>query len=206
MSGRARWLLLAGLAGLAAWQLGHGLWIPAKAAVGQVLLEQAWAGAEAGRPPSRPWPWADMRPVARLEVPRLGVDQLVLAGLTGHSLAWGPGLIGPGTGSVPGGHTVIAGHRDTHFRFLENLHAGDPVWLTRHDGSPQAWRVIDTAVVDSRVTRLDLSAAGPLLTLVTCWPFDAREAGGPERYIVTLVPAGAGLADTETIPAQEIPS
>lgn len=156
------WIPGLALAGIAAWQLGTGLWIPLKAAVGQALLE----------------------------VPGLRIDQLVLAGMSGHSLAWGPGLIGPGEGNVPGGHTVIAGHRDTHFRFLRRLRAGDIAHLSRADGRWRRWEVIDMQVVDSRVTRLDLSAPGPLLTLVTCWPFDAVEAGGPHRYIVTLAPAG----------------
>jgi sortase A len=31
------------------------------------------------------------------------------------------------------------------------------------------------------------------LTLVTCWPFDALRAGGPERYVVTAVATEALL-------------
>lgn len=189
MNVRLRASLLASLALVAAWQLGQGAWIPVKAAIGQAMLAKAWTSAEPGQPPSRPWPWADMRPIARLEVPRLQIDQLVLAGLTGHSLAWGPGLVGPRNDDPGAGHRIIAGHRDTHFRFLEHLHTGDTVTLTRHDGRSRHWQVTATAVIDSRVTRLDLSEPGPLLTLVTCWPFDATEAGGPERYIVTLEPA-----------------
>ena len=40
-----------------------------------------------------PWRWADTSPIARLEVPRLGVRRVVLAGATGAVLAFGPGHI-----------------------------------------------------------------------------------------------------------------
>ena len=64
----------------------------------------------------------------------------MLEGAGGATLAWGPGHL-PGTpapGSGPGpqgepevggraaaGNAVIAGHRDTHFAFLEALLPGD---------------------------------------------------------------------------------
>jgi uncharacterized membrane protein YdbT with pleckstrin-like domain len=57
-------------------------------------------------------------PVARLHVPELNIRQLVLAGDTGAALAWGPGLVSSAPGLLRAGHIVIAGHRDTHFRFL----------------------------------------------------------------------------------------
>ncbi|MFP6625625.1 MAG: sortase, partial [Deltaproteobacteria bacterium] len=98
------------------WQIGGAVYIHAKAELSQVLLKRAWARTLEYGEPSRPWPWADTWPVARLRVPRLGIDQVVLAGASGASLAFAPGHLS-GTAS-PGetGSTVISGHRDTHFR------------------------------------------------------------------------------------------
>ena len=79
-----RCLLAAGL-GLS------GVWIHAKAALAQVLLARAWAQSDHGRRIQRPWPWADMAPIARLSVPRLHQDLIVLDGDNGQALAFGPG-------------------------------------------------------------------------------------------------------------------
>ena len=40
-------------------------------------------------------------------------------------------------------------------------------------------------VVDSRRGHLLLDAQIPMLTLVTCYPFNSDEAGGPLRFVVT---------------------
>ncbi|MDX5297649.1 MAG: hypothetical protein LPK85_01730, partial [Gammaproteobacteria bacterium] len=50
-------------------------------------------------------------------------------------------------------------------------------------------------VVDSRHARLqlwDLDAGEDQLVLVTCYPFDATDPGGPLRYVVTAVAEEAG--------------
>ncbi|MGB0514945.1 MAG: hypothetical protein ACPGJE_08910, partial [Wenzhouxiangellaceae bacterium] len=39
-------------------------------------------------------------------------------------------------------------------------------------------------IVDARHTEIDLAAAGPRLTLITCWPFNTLETGGPLRLVV----------------------
>ena len=40
-------------------------------------------------------------------------------------------------------------------------------------------------VVDSRRGSLLLDTDVAVLSLVTCYPFDAEDAGGPMRYVVT---------------------
>jgi len=179
-----RWpTLLLAAAGLAL--LLQGAWIPLKATLAQVLLERAWAAttATAG---VRPWPWADTRPVGRLRVPRLGIDLIVLAGDSGRTLAFGPGLA---AGSVLGGMGtgLVSGHRDTHFHFLPELRPGDLVEVERQDHAVQRYRVRGSQVVDARTTAI---AAGvtPRLLLVTCWPLDAAVPGGPLRYVVEAEP------------------
>ena len=87
--GRVAVLLLGfGLITLGVWQLGGGVYIKAKAAVGQVLLADSWADAKTGIATPKPWSWADIWPVARLTVPRLGIDTFVLNGRVrgGHGL------------------------------------------------------------------------------------------------------------------------
>ncbi len=182
------WLVVLLLA-LGGWQAGHGAFIYAKAALAQVLLRAAWAETLAGEARARPWPWADTWPVARLRVPRLGIDQIVLAGASGRTLAFGPGHV-DGT-PAPGapGNAVLGGHRDTHFRFLERLEPGDELILDTAAGEQRRYRVAGSQVVDHRKARIGLAAAEPRLTLITCWPFDALRPGGPLRYVVEAVAA-----------------
>ena len=169
----------------------YGSYIPAKAWLAQVLLNAAWNRQLAGAVDSRPWPWADTTPVARLVQPRLGVDQIVLAGASGRVLAFGPGHI---TGSArPGeaGNVVISGHRDTHFRWLARLRNGDELRMQAHDGRHRRFKVTGTAVYhESDIGLLD-PLAGDQLRLLTCYPFDAIEAGTPQRYVVTALPVEA---------------
>ncbi len=180
-----RHLLIAALLAAGLWQLGHGASVQAKALLGQVLLERAWARSDDGHSAS-PWPGAVSRPVARMRVPHMQVRRLVLDGADTPVLAWGPGME---TG--PHGHRMIAAHRDTHFRFLEHLNIDHLVELEYRDGLHERWQVVDRQVVDSRVTALDMGLAEDLLTLITCYPFDAASAGGPLRLVITLRPEPA---------------
>ncbi len=59
--------------------LAHGFWLSLKAEVAQVLLDRAWQQTIQGTHQTPPWPWADTWPVARIKVPRLKIDQVVLA-------------------------------------------------------------------------------------------------------------------------------
>lgn len=172
------------LAGLGLWQLGGAAWIHGKAVLAQVLLERAWGTTLEGIAAVRPWPWADTYPVGRLRVPALGIEQIVLAGASGRSLAFGPGHL-DGT-APPGrpGHTVLSGHRDTHFRFLEDLRAGTEIDLQAVDGRWRRYRVTGSEVIDERNARFSPGDGTPALTLVTCYPFDAIRPGGLLRYLV----------------------
>lgn len=177
--------LMACLLCLGFWQLGAGAYIPAKAWLAQELMQRAWlrAGRDVERP--APWPWADTWPVARLTSKSHEIDLIVLAGGSGRTLAFGPGHLS--ASAMPGdiGNTVIAGHRDTHFQFLRSVEAGELLSLESASGQRHVYKVIGADVVDSRRGSLVLDTDAAMLTLVTCYPFEAREPGGPLRYIVT---------------------
>ncbi|MCJ2095949.1 class GN sortase [Methylobacterium sp. J-072] len=156
-------------------------WIPAKAAVAQVLLEHAFARTLAEGRPARPWPWADTEPVARLAV--AGRSFVVLRGGSGQPLAFGPGhLDGTPEAGAPG-TAVIAAHRDTQFGVLGRLGSGDPVTVTGRDGRTLRFRVTGTRVARWDASGIDPQAPGRHLDLVTCWPLEALQAG-PLRLIV----------------------
>ena len=163
--------------------MGHALWIPAKAGLGQELLERAWTRQQLQQTAVKPWPWADTSPVGVLEIPRLGLRQLVLEGSSDRNLAWGPTVLGKLSVQDP----IVSGHRDTHFRQLADLVPGDRLLLTdRH--SIRSYRVAWLDIVDSRRQELVFASGQRRLTLVTCYPFEAQQAGGPLRLVVTALP------------------
>jgi sortase A len=177
-------LLAALLAAVGTWQVGEGAWIYVKARLAQHLLQRAWARTLTGESDVKPWPWADTWPVARLRVPAHGQDLIVLADTSGRTLAFGPG-VAPGS-ARPGtdGTTIITGHRDTHFRFLERVRPGDELVLEIPGRAAAHFRVQGTEVVDTRTAVVDRAPDPAGLVLVTCYPFGAVRPGGPLRWIV----------------------
>ena len=162
--------------------VGGELWLAAKAQVAAVLIDRAWKAHLADGGEHRPWPWADVVPVARIEVPRLGVRRTVLSGATGAALAFGLGHV-DGT-SRPGsaGNAVVAGHRDGRAAFLRDLVPGDEIVVRSRAGEERC--VVSGSEVVAHDTAAVLDTTGePKLTLVTCWPFGGLTRS-PWRYVV----------------------
>ena len=103
-----------------------------------------------------------------------GTDDVTLRRAVGHI---------PGT-SLPGqkGNVAIAGHRDTFFRGLRNIHRGDAITLTTLKGSYR-YRVDSTEVVDPQDAEVLYESDDATLTLITCYPF-YFVGSAPRRFIV----------------------
>lgn len=177
-------LCIAALALTGGASFGRGAYIHAKAELAQWMLHDAWHKSRASGAPVKPWPWADTHPIARLVAPAQDADVLVLAGASGRTLAFGPGHLDGS--ALPGdpGNAVITAHRDTHFRFLRTIAPGDELVVERADGGTRHFRIRGAYVADYREVRLPRDTVVPTLTLVTCYPFDAINPGGPLRYVV----------------------
>jgi sortase A len=178
-------LAVSSLLCLGFWQFGQGAYIPAKAWVAQEMMNRAWQRAEDGNRQVAPWPWADTWPVARLKAKGGDIELIVLEGGSGRTLAFGPGHLS--ISALPGqvGNSIIAGHRDTHFQFLQYLKVGETLQVELPDGNRHLYQVTSVDVVDSRRGSLILDTDEPTLSLVTCYPFDAMQPGGPMRYVVS---------------------
>lgn len=176
-------LIMAACLLIALSMLTNGVWLKAKANVAQWLIAYSWEHNGATGASVRPWPWADSYTRARLRSPTHGIDLFVLDGVQGASLAFGPGWQS-GSSEIGQGTVVIAGHRDTHFAFLNKLAGGDELWLMAPSQQMRRYEVTALHIVDSRDGPLWLDTQADELLLVTCYPFDAVVAGGPLRYVV----------------------
>ncbi len=128
----------------------------------------------------------DGHPLARLVIPAIGVDWVVVQGVALADLADGPGHY-PDS-AMPGqvGNTAIAGHRTTHgapFFRVADLTTGDPIQL-RVPGRTYTYRVTSTEIVQPGQVGVvapvpDHPGVRPtrrLLTLTSCNPqYSARE-------------------------------
>lgn len=154
------------------------------------VLESRWGQHTAAREFARQA--EDLRPavyqqphagdtIAKMIIPRLNVELFVVEGDDAADLRRGPGHL-TGT-AMPGGagNCVIAGHRDTHFRALRDIRAGDLVIL--ESGNRQFdYRVRRMQVVAPTNTSALRPGRGQL-HLITCYPFSYIGAA-PKRMVV----------------------
>ena len=170
--------------------LGRRGCLEAKAVIAGHLIDRVLATHLRDGRPHRPWAWADMHPIAVLECGRLGVRRAVLRGATGESMAFGAGHI-DGTALPNGrGHSVLAGHRDRAFAFLEELGHGDTLRLRTASGA-RDYVVDGIRIVNAADTGVIEPTPEDRLTLLTCYPFGSLRPSRL-RYVVTAIPAAHG--------------
>ena len=124
-------------------------------------------------------------PVARLQIAKIGLDEIVLEGIDDDAMNGGPGHY-PGS-PLPGGkgNSIISAHRDRHFRHLGELVLGDTV-VTQSGTITTRWVIVKRQVVGKERPVLFPSRTATL-TLTTCWPI--RYFGtAPDRLILTALP------------------
>ncbi len=164
-------------------QLAHAAWLPAKAALAELLLARSWQQALLSGDAHPPWPGADMAVAARLHLPDRPAPLPVVGPVSGTALAFAPAYL------VREGTIIVLGHRDTHFRALEHLMPGmviefeTPRGRTRH-------RVV--AVHRAHAADAVLRPHPGALILVTCLPGEigigAGAEEGPDRVVVVALP------------------
>jgi sortase A len=120
--------------------------------------------------------------LTRITIPSIELSAVIVEGTDGLSLMIGPGHL-TGT-ALPGepGNAVLSAHRETFFRNIAQLGAGDRI-LVERDGQTFTYVVEGFRIVKAT----DLSVAAPTsdsrLTLVTCDP--AHYPGvAPQRLVV----------------------
>jgi sortase A len=163
-------------------------------------------------PPTVP-PFDPGDAIARIEIPSIGVDAVVVAGVEPDDLKKGPGHY-EGT-PMPGqfGNSAIAGHRTTYgqpFYRLDEVAVGDEIVLTTVQGrfvyratgsevvEPEQSEVV--ATTDPTVATLTLTTCTPRYTasqrLVVHADLDLDASDAPQEAVLDY----GGLADDEPAP------
>jgi sortase A len=184
-------------------------WLPTKAWLSQALISYSWQQSmaqqsllaqnhlEKNHPQEnenqlkntkvaiKPWPWADTFPIAELSFKRLNEDIVVLNGGDPTTLAFSAGAIAPFNQTNSAKAFVVAGHRDSHFAFLEDILMKDVISMTDQHGQSQLYQVEAIDIVDASSGQLPVLANDSSLILITCYPFNAIGNDTNERYIIT---------------------
>jgi len=170
---------------------GRAGYLQAKAELASFLIHRAWDQSVKTGKPQLPWSWADTHPVARLRIPALGYDEIVLEGATPRTLAFGPAHLQSGSGFGEPGNVVLAGHRTSWFKSLEKIAPNQSIQLDWFDSRARlhhrTYTVQAIHIVSPSDTRLLAPSENDVLTLITCYPFGASPAS-PERFIVRAGP------------------
>ena len=170
---------------------GHALYLHAKAEFAGVLIRRAWQQSIGSGKPHAPWAWADTHPIARMRIPRLGYDEIVLEDASPRNLAFGPArlLSGPAMGGT--GNLILAGHRTSWFRPLKAVSKGDEITIDWFDSVGHLHQRVYSVEFVRVTTPGDVSLLMPTpddwLTLITCYPFGSSPTS-PQRFIVRAVP------------------
>jgi LPXTG-site transpeptidase (sortase) family protein len=124
-------------------------------------------------------------PVARLVIPSIDLDEIVMEGVGPVELNGGPGHF-PGS-VLPGepGNSILSAHRDRHFRRVGELGIGAR-FRTETRADAVEWVVTERRIV-SRDTPALFNESEATLTLTTCWPI--RYFGpAPDRLLIVAKP------------------
>lgn len=178
----SRLLLVIGLI-LCSYVGGSYLWMYGQ----QRKLLHEWQAQNQNRPSSTVAANSPENGLTRLVIPKIDLDAIVTEGTSHRSLLLGPGHLK--NTALPGapGNAVIAAHRDTFFRHVYELKAGDDIYIER-SGKKYHYVVSRKRIV----LPTDLSVLEPTsdaqLTLITCYPI-YYVGPAPKRLVIfaTLV-------------------
>lgn len=121
--------------------------------------------------------------IGEIRFPTLNKKAAILEGTESPELKKGAGhYIGSAAlGTI--GNSVLAGHRDTVFRGLGELVAGDLIELESTDGT-FTYKVTGSTIVDGNERNAIKPSDKAILTLITCYPF-SYVGSAPDRYLLS---------------------
>jgi sortase A len=131
--------------------------------------------------------------IGEIQVPRLGLNAMVVQGDSTAILRQAVGHLSKS--ALPGewGNVALAGHRDTFFRPLRDIRLGDEIKFKTRERSFE-YRVESIEVVAPTDIRVLESSTGHDLTLLTCFPFH-YVGPAPNRLVVRAHEVGGILQE-----------
>jgi len=183
-------MLIVALMGGGLLLLSYSMIIPAKAYLSVHLMNHAWQRTLEGQTDAKPWPWMDSRAIARIHFDKENQSFIVMQGTSGEVLAFAPGWHEQTARPGENGASVLSAHRDTHFKLLKDIEAGDHFKLQTPNGKWQHYEVSQRFITDKPQLSLPADQNESVIYLTTCYPFGDIGPRTTKRYIVTAVKTG----------------
>jgi sortase A len=147
----------------------------------------------------------DGSPVARIHIPRIGANFVVVDGTSTSALQSGPGIYPETVYPGIGGTTAIAGHRTTYlapFRHIDSLHRGNRI-LLHLPYADFTYTVIGKRVVPPTDVQAAVANVGyARLVLSACTPlYSAAKRLLVFARLTRTVPVGDGRLPLAPVPA-----
>jgi sortase A len=132
--------------------------------------------------PSEPHILLEGAVIGEIQVPRLGLNAIVVQGESPANLRRAVGHISQS--ALPGewGNVALAGHRDTFFRPLQGVRLGDEINFKTPAHSFE-YIVESIQVVGPNDIQVLAPTTGHDLTIITCFPFHFV-GPAPKRFVV----------------------
>jgi sortase A len=121
------------------------------------------------------------QPLAKIVVPSIGWNGIVLEGTDSRILSGGPGHL-TGTAYPGENDNMVISNHNSYSLAWGKAHAGDIIQLQTNYGT-YSYKVVDFRVIDATDTSVTASTHRPTLRFITCWPLYAG-AFASQRYVV----------------------
>ena len=113
----------------------------------------------------KPWSWADTYPVFKLSFPRIAEKSYVIAGSSGRNLAFSSAHLSNSGLPYENKTTIVSGHRDSHFSYLQDLIIGDTI-IANSTNYPNKFRVVSIQIIDSSKHKLPIRKTNELILTI----------------------------------------
>ena len=120
--------------------------------------------------------------LTRISIPKINLDAVIMEGTSHKSLTLGPGHLRDSAFPGDPGNSVLAAHRDTFFRHISVLKAGDDIFVERN-GQHYHYVVTGKRIVQPADLSVLDTTSEARLTLITCYPVYFI-GPAPERLVV----------------------
>jgi len=174
--------LIAGIIlGVSVWHFSENETMTIHTWIIHSLLNNAWVRTQASGHEVKPWPWANTWPLARLSIPHLRVQRIILAHANDSMPLF---VLGHLDSSVlPGelGNSIVSIYHENDSQFLRKLREGDVMVLESSRNGHWQYRVTAIYIADKTDTALLEPSLNRRLTLISYYQATPKDN---RRYVV----------------------
>ena len=148
----------------------HKGFAPAREWAAEQLIDVAWTRTQREGRAVQPWPGIESYPVAKIEIPALGKNFVVMSGVSApvlkHGAGWNEGTSAPGLPGI----SLISGYRNGAFSFIGDLATGMDLRVEGAGGMIKNYRVEGVSVIQGTEMKVPMGDDESVLLFSTSYP------------------------------------